>query len=221
MSSRTGARAAHAITFALAAFAVVFQLVLVVQGHSPLAPELRPSTGEAVRRFFSYFTIQSNTLVAATTLVLALGRGTGSRLWAVTRLASIVGIAVTALVHLVLLRPLLHLTGADWWADRLLHVVVPIVTLAAWLVFGPRGRLTRDQVWPALSWPVVWLVATLALAPAVHWYPYPFLDVTTHGLGQVLLVCLVVAVLFVGLALGVVVLDGRLTAGARRSRTAG
>src|SRR5262245_57672803 len=117
MSSRPGARLVHTVTCATAAFAVVFQLVLVIQGHSPLAPELRPPTGEAVRRFFSYFTIQSNLLVAVTTFCLAVDRGVQTRLWAIARLASVVGITVTGVVHLLLLRPILHLTGVDWWAD--------------------------------------------------------------------------------------------------------
>lgn len=212
MESRPGARAVHAITFAVATFAVVFQLVLVVQGHSPLAPELRPSTGEAVRRFFSYFTIQSNVLVAVTALAPAIGRGVDSRWWAVARLAAVVGITVTGVVHLLLLRPILHLTGVDWWADLLLHAVVPVLALVGWLVLGPRGRAERRDVAPALAWPVLWLVATLALGPVVHWYPYPFLDVSKHGLGSVLLVCLAVAVLFVGLAFGAVALDRRLPA---------
>lgn len=212
MESRPGARAVHTITFAVAAFAVGFQLVLVVQGHSPLAPELRPTTGEAVRRFFSYFTIQSNVLVAVTALAPATGRGLDSRWWAVARLAAVVGITVTGVVHLLLLRPILHLTGVDWWADLLLHAVVPVLALVGWLVVGPRGRAERRDVAPALAWPVLWLVATLALGPVVHWYPYPFLDVSKDGLGSVLLVCLAVAVLFVGLAAGAVALDRRLSA---------
>ncbi|MBN9373985.1 MAG: Pr6Pr family membrane protein [Cellulomonas sp.] len=208
--SRGSIRAVHVATFTVAAFAVVFQLVLVVQGHSPLVPELRPSTAEAVRRFFSFFTIQSNLLVAATTLPLVAGRGAQGRVWAVARLDAVVGITVTGVVHLVLLRPILHLAGVDWWADLLLHAVVPVLAVASWLVVGPRGRARPRDVWPALAWPVLWLVATLALGPAVRWYPYPFLDVATHGLAQVLLVCLVVAVLFVGLARGAVALDRRL-----------
>ncbi len=207
MKSWSGARVFHTVTFVAAAFAVVFQLVLVVQGHSPLAPELRPSTGEAARRFFSYFTIQSNLLVAATTGCLTLERGVATRLWAVARLASVVGIAVTGIVHLLLLRPILHLTGVDWWADLMLHVVVPVLAVGGWVVFGPRSRATRSDVLPALAWPVLWLVATLGLGPVVGWYPYPFLDVSAHGLGQVLLVCVAVAALFVGLALAAVAID--------------
>jgi hypothetical protein len=34
----------------------------------------------------------------------------------------------------------------------------------------------RGDVLSALAWPVLWLDATLGLAPLTHWYPYPFLD---------------------------------------------
>lgn len=216
--NRASTRAVHVTTFTVAACAVAFQLVLVIQGHSPLVPELRPSTAEAVRRFFSFFTIQSNLLVAATTLPLVLGRGAQSRVWAFARLDAIVGITVTGVVHLVLLRPILHLVGADWWADLLLHAVVPVLAVASWLVVGPRGRVAPGDVWPALAWPVLWLAATLALGPAVRWYPYPFLDVPKHGLGQVLLVCLAVAALFTGLTWAAVALDRRLPLPAAAAR---
>ena len=55
-----------------------------------------------------------------------------------------------------------------------------------------------------------WLLATLALGPIVEWYPYPFLNVATIGLGQTLLNCLVVTIVFVGLAYAAVWADGHL-----------
>ncbi len=210
MNRSQGARAFHAITCLVASFAVVLQLVLVLQGHSPLAPELRPPTGQAVRRFFSYFTIQSNLLVAAVTFCLAIGRGVGTRLWRIARLDALVGITVTGVVHLLLLRPILNLHGLDSVLDNLLHVVVPLLAVVGWLWLGPRDLVSMADVVPSLGWPIAWLVATLALGPLVHWYPYPFLDVGARGLVPVLLTCVVIAILFVGLAAAAVWADRRL-----------
>ena len=65
MSERAG-RVWHLVTFAVAVFALVFQLVLIVRGDSVLDEANAPGTPEAVRRYFFYFTIQANALVAFT-----------------------------------------------------------------------------------------------------------------------------------------------------------
>lgn len=210
MSPRT-ARAWHLVTFLVAAFALVFQLVLVLRGGRVLDETNAPGTGEHVRRFFCYFTIQSNIAVAWATAVLAAGREAGTRFFRVLRLDAVLGIAVTGVVHFVLLRPLLDLHGADYVADKLLHMVVPALAVVGWLAFGPRDMLSRPDVLPALVWPVLYLLLILATGPVFDdWYPYPFLDVAEHGLGIVLLNSLGITVLFVAIAYGLVWLDERL-----------
>jgi hypothetical protein len=209
MSPRA-ARAWHLLTFLVAAFALVFQLVLVLRGGRVLDETNAPSTGEHVRRYFFYFTIQSNIAVAWVTALLASGRESDSPSFRVLRLDAVLAIAVTGVVHFVLLRPLLDLHGADYVADKLLHMVVPALAVVGWLVFGPRGLLARPDVLPALVWPVLYLLLILATGPVFDWYPYPFLDVAEHGLGVVLLNSLGITVLFVAFASGLVWLDGRL-----------
>ena len=60
------------------------------------------------------------------------------------RLAGTVGITVTGIVHFLLLRPLLDLEGADFVADKLLHMVVPVLAIVGWALFGPTpGREVR------------------------------------------------------------------------------
>ena len=209
MSPRA-ARAWHLLTFLVAAFALVFQLVLVLRGGRVLDETKAPGTGEQVRRYFFYFTIQSNIAVAWVTALLAAGREADTRFFRVLRLDAVLAIAVTGVVHFVLLRPLLDLHGADYVADKLLHMAVPALAVVGWLVFGPRNLLTRPDVLPALVWPVLYLLLILATGPVFDWYPYPFLDVAEHGLGIVLLNSLGITVLFVAIAYGLVRLDDRL-----------
>ena len=45
---------------------------------------------------------------------------------------------------------------------------------------------------------------------AIHWYPYPFIDVTRLGYGKAILNCFWVALLLFGLAAGATALDSRL-----------
>jgi hypothetical protein len=218
--SARAALAWHLLTFAVAVFAIVFQFVLIVQGHGILDETQVPAKPEQIRRFFFYFTIQSNLLVAWTCLMVATRDISASRLQRVLRLDAVLGIAVTGVVHFVLLRPLLDLHGASYLADKLLHMAVPALAVIGWLVFGPRGLVSRADVLPALVWPVLWLVVVLATGPVFDWYPYPFVDVSEHGLGVVLLNCLGITVLFLALAFAMEWADRRLPGAKQGDRAA-
>ncbi len=132
------ARAWHLLTAFVAATALVLQLVLVIRGGRVLEEAHAPSMTLRLLRFVAYFTIQSNVLVLVSTAALARDPGRCRGGLRVVRTAAMTGIIVTGLVHWFLLRPLLHLHGADLVADKLLHLVVPLLALAGWLVFGPR-----------------------------------------------------------------------------------
>jgi hypothetical protein len=171
------ARAFHAVTAAVAGFAVAFQLLLVWQGGRVLDETGQPDPlGTRLWHFIAYFTVQSNILVAVTAAQLARDPARDGRVWRVFRLMAVVGITVTGVVHFLLLRPLLDLSGSDYVADKLLHMVVPALAFVGWALFGPRPRIDwRDVGW-ALCWPLAWLAVILVVGAATGWYPYPFLD---------------------------------------------
>ena len=98
----------------------------MLQGGRVLDEVDPPGLAARIYRYFAYFTIQSNILVAATSTMLARDPARDGPGFRVARLAALVGITVTGLVHFVLLRPLLDLQGADWICDKLLHMVVPV-----------------------------------------------------------------------------------------------
>lgn len=203
----------HTATLVVASVALVLQLAVILSGESILDDSvITAPMAEQVRRYLSFFTIQSNFLVAVSMALLLKDR-TRTRLFRVVRLASLVGITVTGVIAAIALPPDPRYTLLNLLCDRLLHVVVPALTLVGWVVFGPRGYVTRSDLLPALMWPVAWLVATLGLAPLTHWYPYPFLNVDRLGWAQVLLTCLVVAIVFIGLAALALIIDRRLPRG--------
>jgi hypothetical protein len=170
------ARAWHASTAAVAVVALVLQLVLVVHGGRILDETEQPALGVRLVRFVAYFTVQSNLLVAVVTTQLARDPLRDGDLWRVVRVAAVVGITVTGVVHFFLLRPLLDLDGADWLADKLLHMVVPVLAVLGWALAGPRPRAEGRETRRALAWPVAWVVVVLVAGGLSGWYPYPFLD---------------------------------------------
>jgi hypothetical protein len=201
------------VTFA----ALALQLVLVIRGGRVLEEARPPSMSLRLLRFIAYFTVQSNVLVLVTTAGLARDPERCWRGFRALRTAAVTGIAVTGLVHWFLLRPLLHLHGADAVADKLLHLAVPILALAGWLAFGPRPRTTRRSSLVATVWPLAWLAVILAQGAATGWYPYPFLDHREHGWVHVGVVCAGVFVLWFALLYGEHTYDRRMPPAPRGS----
>ena len=201
MSERAG-RVWHLVTFAVAVFALVFQLVLILRGDSVLDEANAPGTP---RGRASLLLLLHDPGQRAGGVHLLAGRHARHRLLRVLRVLridAVLGIAVTGVVHWFFLRPIMNLEGASYLADKLLHVVVPLLAVVGWLVFGPRGLVSRADIWPALIWPIAYLLLILATGPVFDWYPYPFLDVAEHGLGVVLLNSLGITALFLAVAFG-------------------
>lgn len=206
----------HALTFAVVLAALVLQVYLVFIGARVLIEGDVPPLTVRLARLVCYFTIQSNVLVAVVSGMLARRPARDGPLFRVLRLDSVVAICVTALVHYVALRPILNLTGGSYWADLGLHVVVPILAVIGWAVFGPRPRVDLRTVCWALVWPIAWLAITLLIGALSGWYPYPFLDAGTLGYPRVLLTSLVVTLVFLAL-IGLVALVDRRAPQAPRS----
>ncbi|WP_286928754.1 MULTISPECIES: Pr6Pr family membrane protein [Aeromicrobium] len=203
-------RAWHGLTAATALVALLLQLGLVFSGASVLVETERPDLPVRLARFAAYFTIQSNLLVLVSVLALVRDPRADGRWWRALRLAGVMGITVTGLVHFFLLRPLLELEGASLVADRLLHLAVPALAVVGWVVFGPRGRIDRHATLVAFAWPVVWLVVTLVVGWTTGWYPYPFLDVATSGGADVAIACAGIALLVLVCLAALTWLDRRL-----------
>lgn len=206
----TSAKAIHAVVAGVALLAVLWQLALIVNGEAVLNESSRPDLAVRLARFVSYFTVLSNLLVLGCSVVLARNPAHDGLRWRVVRMATIVSIAVTGVVHWFFLRPLLDLTGSSYAVDKLLHVVVPILALGAWCVAGPRGQAARPQVLGALMWPLLWGAFTLVRGSITGWWPYPFMNIDTLGWGRVLANLGGVAVLFAVAGLLFVALDRQL-----------
>ncbi len=203
------ARTWHAVTASVTIAALVLQLVLVIRGGVVLDETEEFGLGERLFHFVSYFTVLSNFLVAVASVQLARDPARDGRGFRALRLAGLLGIVVTGVVHFTLLRPLMNLDGADYFADKLLHMVVPALAVLGWAIFGPRPRVDRKALVPALAFPLVYLTYVLVVGGVDGWYPYPFLDVDLKGWGEVIVSSVGVTALFVVLYGGAWLVDRR------------
>ena len=204
------ARLWHAVTVAIAVASIVTELVLVANGHNPLLATDLPPAGTRVLRFFSYFTIESNLLVAITSAMLVLRPARDGLLFRVLRLDALLGISVTLVVYAVLLAPQHDPHGINAATNAGLHYVVPGLAIAGWLLFGPRPRIDEKTLLLSLIWPALYVGYTLAHGAASDWYPYPFIDAGHLGYATALRNGLGVVVLLAGVATIYRVLDRRL-----------
>ncbi|GAA1550773.1 Pr6Pr family membrane protein [Kribbella hippodromi] len=196
-----------AITGLLVVIGIVIQLAVTANGHEGFFPD----NPERVFNVFAYFTIQSNLLLGGTVLMLAAQPDRAqTRLFRTLRLNGVLCIAVTGIVYHVALAPLADFKGWAAVANFLLHTATPVAGVLGWLAFGPRGMTDWRIVGWSIVYPLLWLAFTLIRGEFVGFYPYPFVDVSEHGYGRVLLNCLLVAVLFLALAAGATTVDRRL-----------
>ncbi|WP_036140806.1 Pr6Pr family membrane protein [Luteibacter sp. 9135] len=173
---------------------------------------------EATLRFFSFFTILSNLLVAlVATAWVTGGSWAPVRFWRGPRVRGLaaLSISVTCLVYAAVLQSLWHPMGPELVADRALHYVVPFLFLVWWIALLPHGSLDWGDALRWLGFPVVFLAWTLARGAVVHEYPYPFMDVRHLGYAAVLLNSALVGALFLGLGMGLVAMDRALARGLR------
>lgn len=189
------------LAFALLALgAVGWQLVLHLRaGHSPL-------------NFFSYFTNLSNLFAALVLLAAASGAALTQRPgFDLLRGAAAVQMALVGLVFGALLRDA-DLGDLRPWVNTVVHMVMPVVVVADWLLAPPQSRLRPRHLAAVLVFPTLYLAYTLARGALLGWYPYPFLNpAQVGGYGGV-------ALYAAGITLGFVVVGGALFALANRLR---
>jgi uncharacterized membrane protein len=180
------------LTAALAVAGLIVQLYATFQatsGHfvTPLQRSLN---------VFSFFTIQSNILVAISFCHLAMAPVRRSRFAEAVRLSALLGIIATGIVYHTVLSGLHDLTSWALVADLILHTFVPLLAFGGWLLFGPHRPKSFRFMFVAIIFPILWVIFTLIRGAFVHWYPYPFIDVDSFGYARVTANCIVVALLF-------------------------
>ncbi|SEE46489.1 Pr6Pr family membrane protein [Jiangella alba] len=212
MRSKAAARGWHLVTALVIAASLVTQLVLVIQGTNVLIEDGADPPSRAMRlvNYPSYFTVQSNILLGIGAAILAVRPDADGRAFRVLRLAGLIGITVTGVVYVTLLRGEVNLDGAAVLTNIGFHYLSPLLGVIGWLLYGPRPRFGRDVLLASLIWPVAWLIYTLVRGELVDWYPYPFIDVSELGYGRTLLNSAGITVLLLGVGWLFVVGDRRL-----------
>ena len=164
-------------------FAVIMQLYLMMENRVVSVPGTH-------LRFFAFFTIDTNIIVALCFTFIFLGNTTrlgrffskASTVTAITVYITIVGI-----VYNVILRSLWEPEGMQKIVDELLHSVTPVLFIIFWLIFVPIEQLKWKNAFPWLIYPIVYMTYAILHGAITKFYPYPFVDVNKLGYNKALL----------------------------------
>lgn len=144
---------------------------------------------ELVIRYFSYFTILSNLLVATccTCIAIAPQKRLGVFfLKAQTLTAITVYILIVGIIYNIILRFLWQPAGMQKLVDELLHSVIPVLFLLYWWIYADKRDLQWKQILPWLIFPLIYLIYILIRGSFSGFYPYPFVNVMQLGITKVI-----------------------------------
>jgi len=182
-----------------AAGAIIVWLSLALQFYVIIQNRIAP-VPETIVRFFSYYTVLSNLLIAICFTAIAFKgiQETGNFFARPNTLtATAVYICIVALTYNIILRFQWSPHGLARVCDELLHLIVPVLYVIFWLAFVPKQSIKWKHILPWAIYPLVYLAYTLLRGPYASWYPYPFIDVAVHGYHKVLFNSAMVCVVFV------------------------
>ncbi len=179
---------------------MVLQVALIIQKMTGEGA----SVGEAVWRFFGFFTILVNCAVAVQATAASI-QPFNFLNKASLRLCVVTSIVIVGLVYSIALRSVWQPTGLQAVADHALHDATPVLYLLTWILM-PHGQLR----WRSAIWAVVpafgYFIYALLRGAADGWYAYWFMDPTAlpplqmaTNVAMLLLVFLLVALALVGL----------------------
>jgi hypothetical protein len=200
------ARRVYIVTMFIAGwFALIGQLVLSLQTKAAPATEL-------VMRFFTYYTILTNLLLALCfTFMLLRSRSKWYDFFTspATLTATATYITVVGVTYNTILRFIWNPQGLQRVVDELLHLIIPVSFVVFWLTFVPKGGLKWKSILSWLIYPLVYLVIILIRGALSGWYPYPFVDVNKLGYGKTLLNSGAITTVFIVIAILFVFIDGK------------
>lgn len=176
MTITTNQRIAQFIIASITWVAVILQFYLQIVNRTTAVPE-------AVIRYFSYFTILTNLLVAVCFTSLLLKERKAERFFKQPSVLTgvTVYILIVGLVYNLVLRSQWNPQGLQLLADNLLHSITPLFALLYWIVYVPAKEISWKQTPAWMLYPFFYLIYIMIRGSFSNFYPYFFIDVSKLG----------------------------------------
>jgi hypothetical protein len=187
-------------------FALVAQMKLNIESKLVPLPEI-------LTRYFSYFTLLTNLLVALVcTITIFSPQSAAGRF--VTRYSTVtattVYILLVGIVYNLVLRQIWEPTGLQKVVDELLHSVIPFLFLLYWVIYIPKQHVRATSFLPWLIYPLVYIIFILTRGSFSDFYPYPFVNLSKLSWQQVMINCVAIALAVALLSITLIFIGNRL-----------
>lgn len=165
--------------------------------------------GASTLTYLGYFTITTNILVALAFTAPVLGTKNKLRIFfdrPGVRAAIALYIFVVAVVYYAVLAKDHKPEGVSAIYNMGLHLIMPVLYIFDWLFLAKKDGLSFKSAPLWAIYPIVYGLFNLGRGYFTGFYPYPFLDVTKHGIGGVTLTMLGFAAFYIAGGLLVIAL---------------
>lgn len=158
--------------------------------------------------YYSFFTVLSNLMLAVSCLWLFFNPSCHRFSFKIIRLNGLVGVIITSIVYNLMLRAI-HKPPNDLlkFTNESLHVVIPLLGVLSWLIWGPFRRINFRVIMGSLVCMLVYGIYIFVRGYYTNLYPYPFINVVKIGYPKALFAVGMVFLLFLGSALFLWVVD--------------
>jgi hypothetical protein len=178
--------------FLIGWLAIIVQFILMIQNRQADIPE-------TIIRFFSFFTILTNILVALyfTSRISIFKNTSLSKLSNSGNLTALTAfILVVGLVYQFILRGTWQPTGLQRIIDELLHSAIPLFVFLYWLKFANKTDLIFKNIKIWLWYPIGYFLFVIIRGHFSNFYPYPFVNVIEIGYSQVFINAVIISLFF-------------------------
>jgi hypothetical protein len=181
------------LTFAaLLAITLWFGIVLQFYISIPDYLEKGRTLGGAIVQLLSYFTIQTNFLLALLlSLLVFKPESKWGRFFAQPYIIGAMAayITIVGLVYHFMLRDQFHPVGLFKVTSDIFHIISPIAFVAFWLLLVKKTIIKWINTFLWLVYPLIYTIYILIRGALTDYYPYNFLDVTELGYSRVMVNC--------------------------------
>ncbi|MDQ2720798.1 MAG: Pr6Pr family membrane protein [Bacteroidota bacterium] len=163
-------------------FALTAQFYLIIENRVTSIPE-------TICRYFTFFTILTNLLVAVSfSSILIISKSASDNFFSRPKVLTAITVYITivGIVYNVILRFLWKPDGLQFIVDEILHTIIPVLSIVFWFLYVSKSNLKWKDAFPWLIYPLVYIIVVLFRGDISGFYPYPFIDVGKIGYNKVL-----------------------------------
>ncbi|WBV60508.1 Pr6Pr family membrane protein [Chryseobacterium camelliae] len=179
-------------------FALIGWFAIITQ-YDLMLKNTQVSFEKTIIRFFSFFTILTNIIVAVYFTLQTVNSSKIKKPGILTAIT--VYILIVGLIYQIILRSTWNPTGLQKIVDELLHTVIPVLVLIYWYLYENKSGLNYKQIPQWAVYPLLYLFYILTRGHFSGFYPYPFVNVADLGYTKVLINSFWILVFFMAISI--------------------